>query len=74
MVANHEGFGDRQARRLLCGRKFPRLCGIKRDRFFAEHGFALLQGLDRHGHMQMIGQRVVDCIYFRIGKQILVAP
>ncbi len=73
MVAHHEGLRNRQACRLLCDRQFHRLRGIERDWLLAEHGFALRQRLDRQGHMQMIGQRVVDCIYFRISKQILVA-
>ncbi|MNV47874.1 hypothetical protein D3C71_1397560 [compost metagenome] len=73
MMAHHKGFRDRQARRFLCGRQFHRLRSIKSDRLLAEDGFALCQRLDRQGHMQVIGQRVVDCIYFRISKQILVA-
>ena len=42
------------------------------DRLFAQHVLARLQGLDRPGHVQVVGQRIVDRLDLGIGQQLLV--
>ncbi len=72
VVTDHEGLGDHHA-----GRHTPQLLGfggIEGDRLLAEHMLAGFQRLDRPGHMQVVGQRVVDRLDGGVGQQRLVAP
>ena len=48
--------------------QFGGLIGIDRDRLFAQHMLAGARRGQRHRHMQMIGQRVVDGLDLGIGK------
>ena len=44
--------------------------GRQPDRFFAEDVFARLERSDRPRHMEVIRQRVIDCIDFRTGHPV----
>ena len=73
MVAIHEGFHDLQLRK--AARRVDQLLpfgGRQADRLFAQHVLAGLERRDRPGHVQVIGQRVVDRVDVRIGQQFFV--
>ena len=58
MVSNHKCFGDK--RPLRSRPEQFRLGGGQRNRLFAQHMFARSHCHNRHRHMEVIGQRVVD--------------
>ena len=72
MEAHHERFGDLLARACARGEQRLGLAGVERDRLFAEHMLARLKRAQGPGHMQFVGQRIVDRLDRGIGEQFLV--
>jgi len=65
MKTDHKSLGDRDA-----GWDFAELCrvdGIQPDRLFTQHMLACPRRGNGQWDMQMVGQRIVDCIDFGIG-------
>jgi hypothetical protein len=73
MKTHHEGLDHALAAALACGNDGLSLAGIEPDRLLAQHVLARLQGFDGPLHVQVIGQRIVDGLDFRVGEQRLVA-
>src|ERR1022692_684592 len=72
MRAHHESFAHLHAG---AGLRFEQLAGfggVESQRLLAEHVLSGLGRAHRPGHVQVIGQRVVDRLDFRIGQQFLV--
>ncbi|MFO1048783.1 MAG: hypothetical protein U1E52_12900 [Geminicoccaceae bacterium] len=58
--AHHERFLDHHAGAVARGDQLLALGRVQPDRLLAQHVLAGLGGLDRPGHVQMVGQGVVD--------------
>ena len=73
MVAVHERFHYLQLRVLF--RSLEQFltfgCG-QADRLFAKYVFAFLQRFDRPGHVQMVGQWIVNSVDLGIGQHFLI--
>src|ERR1039457_2828627 len=72
MRAHHESFAHLHAG---AGLRFEQLAGfggVESQRLLAEHVLSGLGRAHRPGHVQVIGQRVVDRLDLRIGQQFLV--
>ena len=72
MGADHERFLNQHAGAITRGEQRVGLGRRKRDRLFTQHVFARLDGADRPGHVQVIGQRIVDNLDVAVGQQLLV--
>jgi hypothetical protein len=72
MRAHHESLAHLHAGAGLRFEQHAGFGGVERQRFLAEHVLAGLGRAHRPGHVQMIGQRVVDSFDFGIGQQFLV--
>ena len=70
MKADHEGFEHDAVGRTLA--QCHGIFRIERDGLFAQHVLAGLGGGDGHGHVQMIGQGIVDGVDIGIGEEFLV--
>ena len=73
-MAGHERLGHELAGAAPGVDQLLGLRGGQRDRLLAEHVLAGLHGADAPGHVQVVGQRVVDRLDVGIGQQGLVAP
>ena len=73
MGPDHERFLDLDAGPVANVEQRPRFGGRERDRLLAKDVLPASRGPDRPGHVQMIGQRVVDGIDLPICEQRLQA-
>ena len=68
--AHHEGLHD-----VHLARHFAQFFGLARVHgkgFFTQHVFACAGGGQRHGHMLVVGQRVVDGFNVGVGQQFII--
>ena len=71
--AHHEGFLDVDAGTVARRQQRPRVGQVHAERLLAQHVLAGLGGLDRPGHVEMVGQGVVDRVDLGVGQERLVA-
>ena len=71
--ADHERFLDSHAGAVAHRDQLRALGGVEPDRLLAQHVLAGLGGLDRPGHVQVVGQRIVDRVDLGVGQELLVA-
>src|SRR6266513_1590618 len=72
MRLDHEGFADLHARAVARRKQAPGFADGQADRLLAQDMLPCLSGFDGPGHMQMIGQRVVNSLNFRVSEEFLV--
>ena len=73
VVAVHEGFHHLQLRMPFCRiQQAARIRRVQPERFLAQHMLAGFQRLERPGHVQVVGQRVVDGFDSGVSQQLLI--
>ena len=69
---HHKRFANFHAGALPHRQQRPRFRGVQRDGLFAQHVLPRLRRLDGPRHVQVIRQRIVDRLNFRIAQQFLI--